>query len=100
LLPLPHARRLRALVRDPAFDAFLQQVERHGAVIQHLVVEGFDVELRAEQRVCLNCSKLEVVVLLVSADPDPVIFAVALSGDGTITPADLRGVDATFLLEA
>lgn len=38
----------RALRLHSCFHAFLQQVEGHGAAVQDLVVEGFDVELRAE----------------------------------------------------
>ncbi len=36
------------LLRDPGADVFLEDVERHGAVLQHEVVVFAEVELRAE----------------------------------------------------
>src|SRR3954463_13974992 len=47
-LPSPLLPRLRPLLRHPGLDVLLQQVERHGAVAQHVVVEGPDVEFRAQ----------------------------------------------------
>jgi hypothetical protein len=35
-----------------------------------------------------------------SADPEPVVLAVAFACDGSIAPANLNRVDAAFLLEA
>src|SRR4051812_33820425 len=48
-LPLLRCR-LRRLRLEPAVDAVLEKIERHRAAIQDFVVEGFDVELRAELR--------------------------------------------------
>ena len=44
--------------------------------------------------------KSEVVVRLVRADPEPVEFAAALSGECAVAATDLDGVDAAFFLEA
>src|SRR6266478_2382142 len=48
----------------------------------------------------LSYSEPEAIVLFVRSDPEPIVFAVALTCDGSIAPANLNRVDAAFLLEA
>ena len=45
-------------------------------------------------------SETKVVIDLVRADPEPVVFAVSLACDGAVTPANFGGVNAALLLEA
>ena len=40
-----------------------------------------------------------MVIGLMSADPKPVIFAIPLARDGSVTPTDFYGVNATFFLK-
>jgi hypothetical protein len=44
--------------------------------------------------------KSKVIVGLVRADPEPVEFAVALSGEGAVAPTNFGGVNAAFFLQA
>ena len=45
-------------------------------------------------------SKFEIVVFFVRADPEPIIGAVALPGEGAVAATDLGRVNATLSLEA
>ena len=43
--------------------------------------------------------ELEIIVILMCANPEPVIITLALAGESTIAATDLRGVNAAFLAE-
>jgi hypothetical protein len=45
-------------------------------------------------------SEAKAVVLLVRADPEPVVVSVALSRDRALAPADFDRIGAAFLLES
>lgn len=45
-------------------------------------------------------SQLEIIVILVSADPEPIITASPLARERAIAATDLGGVNAAFLAEA
>ena len=47
-----------------------------------------------------DASQLEIVVILVRADPESVVMISSRPGESAITAADLDGVDAAFLAEA
>ena len=45
-------------------------------------------------------AKMEIVILLVRADPKPVVLAAALARDGAVAAPNLNAVNDTFFLEA
>lgn len=45
-------------------------------------------------------SQLEIIVILVSADPEPIVTASPLAGERAIAATDLGGINAAFLAEA
>src|ERR1039458_6397526 len=49
-LPASLLRRGGFLLRDPRIDAVAQHVQRQGAGVQHLIVEGAQVEVIAQSR--------------------------------------------------
>jgi len=45
-------------------------------------------------------SKFEIVVILVSADPKPIVIPISFASDSAVTAADFNSMNAAFLFEA
>src|SRR6266513_5069805 len=49
------------------------------------------------RRAAAHRSKLKIIVILMRADPEPVVMALPLAGESAIAATDLSGVNAPFL---
>lgn len=52
------------------------------------------------RRAAAHRSKLEIIVILMRADPEPVVMALPLAGESAIGATDLGGVNTAFLAKA
>jgi hypothetical protein len=52
------------------------------------------------RRAAVRRSKLKIIVILMRADPEPVVIALPLAGESAPAATDLSGVNAAFLAKA
>jgi len=52
------------------------------------------------RRAAAQTSKLEIIVILMRANPEPVVPTISLAGEGAIAATNLGGIDPPFLAEA